>query len=382
VTSAFISYAHEDQEFMLALVELLRAQGLDIRYDQVAVQIGDSLIEKISGEIAEGDFLIAIVSPDSVESGWCQKELSLAATQGINQKRVKVMPVRFRGAQLPEILGGIFYGDADSYPVETLADKLATAIRAHQEGRSGEARREADAVESASGEPAHAEIAGNLLVGQIDEVAHRAWDLFQAWEGVWGGGNIRDLSDPLRRLRWALDQLPARVRGALPLVETLADAKGDEFFADADLVEFEQDIGAELLAVRTRVAQGLPVVGRWVVVRDLGQVSTGGRDVVAYLWEIQRGEESRQIVVYISDTAMESDDSGLPQEVVAAKNTHGRSVLSNLVGLDDPPAEVMATTAGISLTLPDRGPKVAAKRAVRIFIGRAWRRSGLPRWPR
>jgi hypothetical protein len=42
VASAFISYAHEDQEFMLALVEPLQAQGLDIRYDRVVLNIGDS----------------------------------------------------------------------------------------------------------------------------------------------------------------------------------------------------------------------------------------------------------------------------------------------------------------------------------------------------
>jgi hypothetical protein len=50
---------------------------------------------------------------------------------------------------------------------------------------------------------------------------------------------------------------------------------------------------------------------------------------------------------------MESSNDGLPQEVVAAKNTHGRSVLATLVALDDPPSQVMVTTAGISLTLPD-----------------------------
>jgi TIR domain len=65
MASAFVSCAHEDQEFVLVLVEHLQAPGLDVRYDQVALHIGDSLIRAISREITEGDFLIAIVSPDS-----------------------------------------------------------------------------------------------------------------------------------------------------------------------------------------------------------------------------------------------------------------------------------------------------------------------------
>lgn len=151
---------------MLELVEHLQAQALDIRYDQVVLQIGDSLIHKISREIADGDFLIAIISPDSVDSGWCQKELSLAATQDINEKRAKVLPVLFRGARVPEMFGDTFYGDADRFSAETIAEKLVTAMRAHLEGRGDEAGREAEAVEPAEGEPPHAEAAGDVEVGR------------------------------------------------------------------------------------------------------------------------------------------------------------------------------------------------------------------------
>jgi predicted nucleotide-binding protein len=82
VASAFISYAHEDQELMLALVEYLQGQGVDVRYDQVVLNIGDSLIETIAGEIADGDFPIAIVSPDSVASPWCQRDSRLPPRTG------------------------------------------------------------------------------------------------------------------------------------------------------------------------------------------------------------------------------------------------------------------------------------------------------------
>jgi hypothetical protein len=59
------------------------------------------------------------------------------------------------------------------------------------------------------------------------------------------------------------------------------------------------------------------------------------------------------MTVYISGTAVDSADEGLPQEVAAAKNTRGRSVVTSLVALDDPPRAVMVTSAGISRSLPN-----------------------------
>jgi hypothetical protein len=244
VPSAFVSYAHEDQELVLALVQHLQEQGLDIRYDGVALQIGDSLIRAIAQEIEDGDFLIAIVSPDSVESEWCQKELALATTQGINDQRVKVLPVRFRGAEMPPMLKDIFWGDADRDDVETLARRLAAAMRAHLEGRSGDAAREAEAAEEAEGRPAHEEVVGDVRVAEIEAVAQRVWDVFAVSGDVSAGQrNARDLADPQRRLRWALDGVPERVRAALPLVAQLATAGWDELFDDPDLFEeVEEDI--------------------------------------------------------------------------------------------------------------------------------------------
>jgi hypothetical protein len=77
-------------------------------------------------------------------------------------------------------------------------------------------------------------------------------------------------------------------------------------------------------------------------------VNSGGRDATAYLWSIQRGEERRPVTVFISRTAMASANEHLPEEVAAAKNTSGRSVLSQVVGLDEPPSQVGVSTAGVS----------------------------------
>lgn len=352
--SAFISYAHEDQEFVLALAEHLRAHDdLEVRYDQVALHVGDSLIRAIAQEIAGGDFLVAVVSPDSVESEWCQKELSMAMTDGINNQQVKVLPVRYRSAEMPLMLRDTLWSDADVLSVEAVAERLAAAMQAHLEGREDDAAREAEAASRSDEPPAHAEVAGDVDVAQLEEAAQRAWDVFAIWSAVFrGDANMQEIDDPQRRLRWTLEALPDRVRVALPLVTVLAHESWREL-AGRDLDQTERDIREELLSVRTQVAQGLPVTRRWTIDLDFGNVSAGRRDASAYLWGVARGDETARVAVYITGTVLSSDDGGLPQEVVEAKRTKGRSVVTSLLSLDELPAEVMVSTAGIRWPVTD-----------------------------
>lgn len=354
MASAFISYAHEDREFVLQLYEHLRERGLDVRFDQVALHIGDSLIRAISQEIADGDFLVAIVSPDSVESEWCQTELSLARTQGINERRVKVLPVRYRGADMPSMLQDTFWGDADNHDVETLARQLAAAMATHLGGGDeASAIEAAEAAKDADGEPPHAELPGDAGVGQIDQVADKVWDVLAQWERSGAGEPMADLTDKRRRLRWALDALPESLRASLPLVVRLGEGDWSEYFRLVEPTQAEPDLRDELRSVRAQLAQGLPVTRRWTLEQDFGQVSAGSRDAVAYLWSIARGEETRRVTVFISGTALTVQDEGLPQEVAQAKQTQGRSVVATLLALDDPPQQVMVSTAGVSWPLPD-----------------------------
>src|SRR5205085_2181949 len=112
-----------------------------------------------------------------------------------------------------------------------------------------------------------AERAGDVDVAHIDHLAERVWPIFDAWGDVEAGqGNIRDLVPHQRRLRWAFGRLPDRVQRALPLVNLLSASEWNEFFGGANLRESERDVSDELLAARTRVAQGLPVTGRWRIV--------------------------------------------------------------------------------------------------------------------
>jgi hypothetical protein len=187
-------------------------------------------------------------------------------------------------------------------------------------------------------------------VAAIEDVANRVWDVFAAWAGIWDGGNVRDLENPQRRLRWALDKLPERVRLGLPLVTQVAEAEWDEFFGKTEREDAERDIREEMRSVRTQVAQGLPVTWRWTIADYLGAERGHRRDARSHLWEIRRGNETRMVEVIISRTVLMSENEHLSQEVARAKETDGRSAVATLVALDDPPSAVEVTTAGISLT--------------------------------
>jgi hypothetical protein len=148
--SIFISHAHEDKTLARPLAEALGRQGYRVWLDEAELRIGDSLVEKIADAIAEGDFVVAIVSPASLASKWCHQELSWAATKGIADKRVVVLPVRHRGAQMPPGLVDRFFVDADEDGVDELTKKIVRDIERH---RAESARGRATAPSSESSAP-------------------------------------------------------------------------------------------------------------------------------------------------------------------------------------------------------------------------------------
>ncbi len=98
---------------MLALVQQLKEHGIGVWIDCVDLVIGDSLIRRIGDAIYDEDFVITVISEHSVKSSWCEKELSLAVTHGIQSKQVKVLPVRLDEVTLPSFLVDTLWVDAD-----------------------------------------------------------------------------------------------------------------------------------------------------------------------------------------------------------------------------------------------------------------------------
>ena len=133
--SVVVSYAHEDRQFVLGLADALHQRGCRVWVDEGEMRVGDVLIDRIASAIDEMEFLLAIVSEASVQSSWCQRELSIAISGALEQAKVKVLPVRLGRTALPPTLRGIYSPRVDPAAIDETAEKLVADMRSHKSDR-------------------------------------------------------------------------------------------------------------------------------------------------------------------------------------------------------------------------------------------------------
>lgn len=117
----FLSYSHKDKAQAIRLYDELVGLGAKVWRDEVEMRTGDSIIQRVGAAVMDADFVVALISEHSVKSEWCQKELSLAATYGLNRGRTSILPVRLGDVEMPAFLADLMYRSYDE------ADQAATA---------------------------------------------------------------------------------------------------------------------------------------------------------------------------------------------------------------------------------------------------------------
>ena len=209
----FISYAHEDAGLAFAINDELEAHGVGVWIDENELQIGDSLIERVGDAIAEGDFVVAVVSPVSVGSPWCKKELGLAVTKGINERRIVVLPVRVGGAEMPGLLKDLVFADADTVDASAIAQRIVGAIW----NRGAEDRHPDSRLQGAP--PAPALDGVGRLLEKVDTLQKKGTELVIKLEEYQGsiGRNDKELQKEQLRLGDVLDSLPRQALAGFPL---------------------------------------------------------------------------------------------------------------------------------------------------------------------
>lgn len=129
MSSVFLSHNSKDKPWVRKLAERLTSDGVIVWLDEAEINIDDSLIEKISSGIHEMNFVAAIISSNSIDSSWVQKEISIAMSKEIAGRVVTVLPLLIEQCTLPASLLDKLYADfTDPKNFEAEYAKLLRAI--------------------------------------------------------------------------------------------------------------------------------------------------------------------------------------------------------------------------------------------------------------
>lgn len=109
---AFVCYASEDRTVARELAKTLSQLGADVWLDEREIRVGDSIVQRINDALGIVSHFLFLLSTNSVNKPWVQRELSSALMLQLSQKGIKILPVRLDDCPIPSILADIRYADA------------------------------------------------------------------------------------------------------------------------------------------------------------------------------------------------------------------------------------------------------------------------------
>jgi hypothetical protein len=98
----FISYSRKDIDFARKLAGDLESAGYDVWWDISDLKGGDDWVRTIPDAIASSQYVIVVLTPNSIESEWVRKEY----TQALSLRK-KIIPIMFTPCSVPFSLNTI-----------------------------------------------------------------------------------------------------------------------------------------------------------------------------------------------------------------------------------------------------------------------------------
>jgi TIR domain len=203
----FVSYSAHDAALASWLASELRSRGYSVWLDRDEILVGHSILDEVYRGIRESEFLIVMLTANSLRSRWVREELNAARLRELEHDRVVVLPVKCEpGIEIPEVLRTKRWADISSSKEQGLAE-LTRAIDVH---------RSQAAVETPTREgPAHHT---GLNAWAADVVSNLAQYGYDATKGgyrdvVVGPPDGEDAGVDRRQLLDLLDRTRVRIRG-------------------------------------------------------------------------------------------------------------------------------------------------------------------------
>lgn len=100
----FISYASEDSSVAKSIADLCKERGWSAWFDQVEIEVENNIHDKIADAIEKCEFVIVLVSNNSLKSKWISREWDVLCEEKWSRPDIKILPVNLDNAKSPPFL--------------------------------------------------------------------------------------------------------------------------------------------------------------------------------------------------------------------------------------------------------------------------------------
>lgn len=107
----FISHSSVDKAFVRRLFEDLQALGHSPWLDEWQIKVGDCIVSSIQDGLNSSDYIIVVLSPAAVASGWVEREWKDAYWTEVSAGRTIVLPVLLADCEVPSLIRTKRYAD-------------------------------------------------------------------------------------------------------------------------------------------------------------------------------------------------------------------------------------------------------------------------------
>jgi acyl-coenzyme A thioesterase PaaI-like protein len=107
----FVSHSSADKDFVRVLVGELKDAGVDVWFDEQQLKPGDSIVAGVSAGLTDSDYLLIVLSENSVNSKWVTAELNAAMMHQLSDGGTTVIPVVIDGCEIPLLLRDKVYAN-------------------------------------------------------------------------------------------------------------------------------------------------------------------------------------------------------------------------------------------------------------------------------
>ena len=114
MTTVFLSHSSKDEELARRVAVDLSMSDIGVWFDEWKIVVGDSIAQKISRGLEDADFVVLILTDDSVASGWVEKEWMSRIGQEASTRGVSILPILAGDCDIPVLLRDKKYADARS----------------------------------------------------------------------------------------------------------------------------------------------------------------------------------------------------------------------------------------------------------------------------